>query len=79
MRANPDVILRISGKEGRYHASIVTDQGAVRDYLLRLIDTYPQDAVYHQMTLDRDNVPDKAELARAVESAIVVVATPADA
>lgn len=73
--ANPDVTLRIRGLEAPYRCRIVTEPDLVGDYLMRLLAHYPQDAAYHQVTLDRDGVPDPDQFARAVESTVVVVAS----
>jgi len=75
VRANPDIILRIRGREESYHGRVTTnDPDKLRGYLLRLIEAYPQDAVYHQIDLDPQGMPDKGQLEAALTSAVMVEA-----
>ena len=78
VRANPNVILRIRGEEASYRACVLTDEpDTIRNYLQKLINLYPQDAVYHQIDLDARKVPDQSQLENALSSAVVVEAVPA--
>ncbi len=75
VRANPDIILRIKGREEFYRARVITDDPLiVRSYLLRLIESYPQDAVYHQIDLDGRRTPNEVQLEAALDTAVVVEA-----
>lgn len=74
VRANPDIVLRIKGREEPYRARVITDDpDVIRSYLLRLIENYPQDAIYHEIDLD-GSTPNEAQLEAALASAVVVEA-----
>lgn len=75
VQANPDVTLRIRGREVSYRASLIRESDAVREHLRRLIAAFPQDAVYHQIAVDRNGAPDEEQLEAALGSAIVILAT----
>lgn len=77
LRDDATVSLRAGGKTGVYRSQVIEDEperisGLLEDYFA----IYPEDAVYHDVSLDKAGNPDPAELARAAEHAVVVEAQP---
>ena len=48
----------------------------VRDWLLLYFKQYPQDATYHNVSLQADGSVNEEEMAAAAEEGVVVIATP---
>ncbi len=77
LRGGADVILRTRGQDAKYHAvAIDEDQATIRQWLIKYLDLFPQDAAYHDIRLNKDKSLNAEDLARAVPEAVVVEATP---
>jgi hypothetical protein len=78
LREGADVILRIEGKDAKYHAiAIFDDPARVRQGLEDYLKVFPQDAAYHDIRLTRDKGLVKEDLDRASTMAVIVEAQPA--
>jgi hypothetical protein len=76
MRGEVEVVLRIQGKEQCYRTSAITDSpGVIRPFLIELLQRYPQDAAYHEITLTNGKVSDENGFERALTSTVMIVAT----
>ena len=72
-----EVVLRLKGKNVRYHARTLTDdREAASAHIASYLAKYPQDAAYHDVGLDSDKRPLAEDLERAARESIVVEATP---
>ena len=71
------VTLRIAGKDVMYEAKATNDPENTRKWLIHYLGLFPQDAVYHDIRLEKGqlNVDD---LDLATKNAIVVEANPFD-
>jgi deazaflavin-dependent oxidoreductase (nitroreductase family) len=77
LRGGADVVLRTRGQDAKYHAvAIDEDQAIIRQWLIKYLALFPQDAVYHNIRLNKDKSLNEDDLARAVPEAVVVEATP---
>jgi deazaflavin-dependent oxidoreductase (nitroreductase family) len=77
LRGGADVVLRTRGQDAPYHAvAIDSDQEFIREWLVKYLGLFPQDAVYHEIRLNKDKSLNEDDLARAVPEAVVVEATP---
>ena len=77
LRGGADVVLRTRGEDAGYRAvSIDDDQETIRQWLIQYLGLFPQDAVYHNIRLNKDKSLNEEDLARAVPEAVVVEATP---
>ncbi|NND67766.1 MAG: nitroreductase family deazaflavin-dependent oxidoreductase [Halioglobus sp.] len=73
VQANPEVALRVAGEVRRYRASLVVmDPERARPMLLGFLAEFPQDAVYQDIRMDKDNQPDPADLEAALKVAVIV-------
>ena len=77
LRGGADVVLRTRGQDAKYHAvAIDEDQAIIRQWLIKYLALFPQDAVYHNIRLNKDKSLNEDDLARAVPEGVVVEATP---
>ncbi len=77
MRGGSDVVLRVRGQEADYHATaIYQDSAEVKRWLIHYLQLFPQDAVYHDIKLNRDKTLVAEDLERASHEAVVVEARP---
>ena len=77
LRGGADVVLRVRGKDRPYRAvAIENDPQQVRKWLVYYLDLFPQDAVYHDIKLNRDKTLVEEDLERASHNSIVVEASP---
>lgn len=77
LRDNATVTLRAGGETLNWRSNVIEkDPATIRRHLEDYFQRYPEDAVYHDVTIDRDGVPNAAELDAAAERAIVVEARP---
>ena len=77
LRGGADVVLRTAGREAPYHAvAIENDPDKTRQCLREYLGRYPQDAAYHEIRLNKDKSLVVEDLEAAVQSAIVIEATP---
>ncbi len=76
LRGGADVVLRVKGKDHPYCAvAIENDPQEVRKWLVYYLGEFPQDAVYHDIKLNRDKTLVEEDLERASHNAIVVEAS----
>ena len=77
LKGGADVVLRLKGREIRYHAmAIDNDPAKIRQALEHYLGIFPQDAAYHDIRLNRDKSLVSEDLERASINAVVVEATP---
>ncbi len=77
LRGGADVVLRVKGKDLPYRAvAIENDPQQVRKWLIYYLGVFPQDAVYHDIKLNRDKTLVEEDLERASRNSIVVEASP---
>jgi deazaflavin-dependent oxidoreductase (nitroreductase family) len=77
LRGGADVVLRTRGQDAAYRAvAIDDDPQTIREWLIKYLGQFPQDAVYHDIRLNKDKSLNAADLERAVPEAVVVEATP---
>lgn len=77
LRGGAPVVLRTRGQDARYHAvAIEDDQATIRQWLIKYLGLFPQDAAYHNIRLNKDKSLNEQDLDRAVPEAVVVEATP---
>jgi len=72
-----EVTLRVRGVERKYRASVtVDDPEVIRPHLLALLERYPADAAYHNLSLDSAGRPPPDDLQRELRSTVMIVAQP---
>ena len=77
LRGGSEVVLRVRGKDGKYKASTLEqDAGQTRKWLSYYLEQYPEDAVYHDIRLNKDKSMVTEDFEKALEKAIVVEAIP---
>ena len=77
LRGGSDVVLRVRGKDGKYHASTLeNDAEQTRQWLGYYLEKYPEDAVYHDIRLNKDKSMVEEDFEKALTKAIVVEANP---
>ena len=77
LRGGSDVVLRVRGKDGKYNASTLeNDAEQTRQWLRYYLEKYPEDAVYHDIRLNKDKSMVEEDFEKALEKAIVVEANP---
>ena len=77
LRGGADVILRITGQEASYHATVIeNDPEETRKWLQYYLAKFPQDAAYHEIGLEKNKSLVAEDLDRASRNAIVVEARP---
>ena len=78
LRNNDNVILRIRGRDRRYSTQVLTDDSEkIREELMEYLNDFPGDAVYHDVRLDANRKPLESDIDIAVNTAVIVFATPA--
>ncbi len=77
LRGGAEVVLRIKGQDSRYQAiTLETNPEQTRQWLSYYLDKYPEDAVYHDIRLNKDKSLLQEDFELALKKAIVVEATP---
>jgi hypothetical protein len=77
VRGGADVVLRIAGRDRVCHAiAIENDPAETRKWLEYYLGLFPQDAVYHDIGLNKDKSLVAEDLEAALSRAIVVEARP---
>lgn len=77
LRDNPNVILRIRGRDIKHETSVlIGDFERIRDELNEYLGKFPGDAVYHDVRLDSDGKPRQSDIEISANSAVIVVAKP---
>ena len=77
LKHDPEVVLRIRGRDVVCSTSVIDDNPAtIRKLLAGYLTQFPGDAVYHGVGLAKDRTPMPEDLDRAASHAIVVEATP---
>lgn len=75
LRGGADVVLRIRGQDRPYRATVLdNDPIQIREWLEYYLGLFPQDAVYHDIRLNKDKTLVREDLERAAHNAIVVEA-----
>ena len=78
VQASGEVSLQVAGITSRYRASLVVkDPEQSRPLLLAFLAAYPQDAVYHDIKMDKQKQPDPDNLEAALKEAVIVDFEPA--
>jgi len=73
VQANPEVSLRVAGEVRPYRASLVAgDPERVRPMLLGFLAEFPQDAVYQDIRIDKQQQLDPDDLEAALQVAVIV-------
>lgn len=69
--------LRIQGKEIECTVNIIEQNAqSVREWLLWYFDKLPQDAVYHDVRIEKDGTPNETDMVSATQHGVVVIAVP---
>ncbi len=77
LRGGAEVVLRINGQDTRYNAiTLETNPEETRKWLSYYLQKYPEDAVYHDIRLNKDKSLVEKDFELALGKAIVVEATP---
>lgn len=77
LRDNPNVVLRIRGRDVKYETTVLTgDFERVRNELTEYLGKFPEDAVYHDVRLDADGKPKQSDIDIRASVAVVVFAKP---
>ncbi len=77
LRGGSDVVLRIEGRDIPYHANVVeNDPKEIEKWLVYYLASFPQDAAYHDIRLNKDKSLNSLDLERASSNAVVVEACP---
>ncbi|MEE4185709.1 MAG: hypothetical protein V2J12_08075 [Gammaproteobacteria bacterium] len=77
LRDGAEVRMLTAGSESGYRTEVIeNDLPRIREALAHYFSVYPEDAVYHDVKLNRDKQPDPAQLDAAAVHAIVVEARP---
>lgn len=74
LKDDATVTLRIRGENRVYRTTVIGDESTVRLALERYLQRYPQDAVYHDIRVNRDKSLNKDDLEQHLPSAIVIEA-----
>ena len=75
LRGGAEVVLRIRGEDARYSARAIDDDAEeIRRWLVDYLGRYPQDAVYHEIRLNKDRSLVAEDIEAALERAVVVEA-----
>lgn len=78
LRDGARVRMLTSGSEHEYRTEVIeNDPPRIRAALEHYFGLYPEDAVYHDVRIDRAGQPDPQQLTAAAEHAVVVEARPA--
>ena len=73
VQASPEVSLQVAGVTSRYRAQLVVQKPErSRPLLVEFLTAYPQDAVYHDIRLNKQNQPDPDDLEAALREAVIV-------
>lgn len=79
LRDNPDVTLRLRGRDIRYSTRVLTDDAEkLKSELLEYLNRFPADAVYHDVRLDSSGKPVESDIEISAATAVVVYATPVE-
>lgn len=77
LRDGARVRMLTAGSEQEYATEVIeNDRPRIREALEHYFSVYPEDAVYHDVKLNRDKQPNPEQLDAAAEHAIVVEARP---
>jgi len=69
--------LLVAGREQAYRTEVIEDDvPAIRSALQHYLGVYPQDAVYHDVRVNKDGTLVETDLERAARQAVVVIARP---
>lgn len=75
VQANPQIVLRVAGKNYECEASIVTDESErIAAAIRNLLVSFPNDAPYYEIELQADKTPVEKDLLRASENTVLVEA-----
>ena len=78
MVGGADVVLRVKGRDKRYHATVIKgDPDRIREALEYYLGLYPQDAAYHDIRRNKNGGLVPEDLNRASRHAVVIEAKPA--
>lgn len=75
LRDGSPVTLRIGGKDEVYEARATQDPENTRKWLIHYLGLFPQDALYHDIHLEKDKQLNTDELELAAINGVVVEAT----
>ncbi len=77
LRDGAEASLLIRGEVIECRTEVIeNDPPKVKEWLLYYLDLFPQDAVYHDIKLNKDKTLDVDDLERAAQHGVVVTATP---
>jgi len=77
LRGGADVVLRLEGRDARYHAHAVdNDPEEIKQWLQYYLGLFPQDAAYHEIRINKDKSLSAEDLEVASRNAILVEAKP---
>lgn len=75
IQGGADIELTIKGNTSKYHAQVLQRNSIeVRDKLINFLNHFPQDAVYHEIRIDKDKTINMQDLDKALNHAIAVEA-----
>ena len=79
VRDHPEVSARVKGDFQNYMAKVTTDNTQqISAALARCLELFPQDAVYHDISLDRDGSPNRQDFERALPDVVLIELTRVD-
>ena len=75
LRGGSEVRLLVGGEERAYYAEARCEPEETKKWLTHYLGLFPQDAVYHDIRLEKDKRLNSEDLERASRHAVVVEAT----
>jgi len=74
LEGGADVTLRVKGEDRVYRANVLDDPDEIRGWLSIYLDRYPEDAVYHDVGINKNGTINILDFRRACGKAVVVEA-----